>query len=68
MTFACGGHAPVLLRDLFWVGVCKINLALISFMIQLGTMTYWLMMLGVELLEWFHLAKVKVIAFLVETF
>jgi hypothetical protein len=67
MTFARRSRTPLWLIHFFRIRICEINLTLISLMIHLSAMTYWLMMLGIELLERFHLAKVEVITFFVET-
>lgn len=66
MSFACRSRTPVGLGYFFRIRICKIDLALISLMIHLGTMTYWPMVLSIELLKRFHLAKVKIITFFVE--
>lgn len=66
MTLAGRSSAPIL-SHLFRVRVRKINMTLVSLVIHVGTMTNRLLMLGIELLERFHLAKVKVIPFFIET-
>ena len=67
MPFPGRSGATVTLSHIFGVRIRKINVTLISLVIHVGTMTYRFMMLSIELLERFHLAKVQIVALLVET-